>query len=155
MALISKIALYNTDIDVNMFVENAGQYVVYKKRNLKDYRMHLSKQHNQLEPTSNAFYESIEIEMDAPEASESYLQEWFISQESRDLVISTTIDIAHSPEGNETHQIICKGAECYSFEDFVVDENTFNAKRRIRIFFEAKMVIIVHNKEIIKVFKHQ
>lgn len=154
MAQLSKICIYNGDIDVKEYLNGSYTYSIYKERPLKNYQLHLSRQHNQLEPTSISYCESVEIEMDAPEPSEIYLQAWFMQQETMDIVISTDVEIARGDAKNSKHEIICKNAQCYSIEDFIINENTHDAKRRIRIFFEAKSVTVAHNKIEVATYMH-
>lgn len=160
MAQLSKIYFFNDEIDIKEYLNNEESHYneeshsIDKESPLKDYRLHLSKRCNELEPTSIAFCESIEIDMDAPEPTDISLQNWFLKQEIRDLIISTDIEIAKAVASDSKHQIICKGAQCYSFEDYVADENSLIAKRRIHLFFEANTVTVVHNKSVVATYKH-
>lgn len=154
MAQLSKIYFLNGDIDVKEYLNGSRTYSIYKERPLKNYQIHLSRQHNQLEPTSIAYCESVEIEMDAPQPKEVYLQAWFLNQEAKDLIISTDVEIGKTDAKNSKHVIICKNAQCYSIEDFITDENTLNAKRRIRILFEAKSVTVAHNQNVVATYMH-
>lgn len=158
MALQSKITFYETQFEAATFkLDDINSKQKSKERNLKYYRMHLAKQHNLLDPSSIAYCEYVEVELDAPygdDKPEIYLQQWFMNQESKGLIITTGIDLIDADPETDNHRVICFDAQCFSLEDFVVDENTASKRRRIRLLIDAKVIMVAHRNSIVATYYH-